>query len=266
MYLRTRTYTVATDTWSEWVDTYDSLIDIINDITAFPKGIVSYDASENEFKIYLRRAETDKYDGFTLALTSDTSEIKYSHQWRLVGGGLYSYDPDTEVFSLLLTSMTSSENEFAMKFTGKYDYTGGLHGDERIDIDPSSYVKFFIDNKCLTASDLASDFVVECSSFSYIQYSTLHETTEDGVTPIAGHPIVGYHVKRNEFSNSGFFLENTFIANGSHNIDQFHSGLYCMGKDFAQYAFLPNAVLSPELTGTDSQIYADNMNASKIRY
>lgn len=106
--------------------------------------------------------------------------ISYSNQWRIVQGYLARYNPKNGAMTTLYNAIiTVGENECVWQDTsgGIVDFTGGAHGDERLDVDPDSFVTFFIDGVALTDAfrDATSDWI-RCNEFSYLQRSTMHKT------------------------------------------------------------------------------------------
>lgn len=108
--------------------------------------------------------------------------IHYSNQWRIERGYLATYNSTTDTMTTLYDNIiTNGESECVWmdKSGGIVDFTGGTHGDERLDVDPNSFVTFFIDGVALTDGfrDKSSDWI-ECNEFSYLQHSTMHKTAE----------------------------------------------------------------------------------------
>lgn len=106
--------------------------------------------------------------------------IVYSNQWLIIRGYLARYNPTNGTMTTLYNAIiTNGENECVWQDTsGKIvDFTGGTHGDERLDVDPDSFVTFFIDGVALTDAfrDATSDWI-RCNEFSYLQRSTMHKT------------------------------------------------------------------------------------------
>lgn len=106
--------------------------------------------------------------------------IFYSNQWCIIQGYLARYNPTNGSMTTLYNAIiTGGENECVWQDTsgGIVDFTGGAHGDERLDIDPDSFVTFFIDGVALTDAfrDATSDWI-KCNEFSYLQRSTMHKT------------------------------------------------------------------------------------------
>lgn len=106
--------------------------------------------------------------------------IVYSNQWRIILGYLARYNPTNGTMTTLYNAIiTNGENECVWQDTSGriVDFTGGAHGDERLDVDPDSFVTFFVDGVALTDAfrDATSDWI-KCNEFSYLQRSTMHKT------------------------------------------------------------------------------------------
>lgn len=106
--------------------------------------------------------------------------IVYSNQWRIIRGYLARYNPTNGTMTTLYDAIIANgENECVWQDkSGRIvDFTGGAHGDERLDVDPDSFVTFFIDGVALTDAfrDATSDWI-KCNEFSYLQRSTMHKT------------------------------------------------------------------------------------------
>lgn len=106
--------------------------------------------------------------------------IFYSNQWHIVQGYLARYNPKNGAMTTLYNAIiTGGESECVWQDTseGIVDFTGGIHGDERLDVDPNSFVTFFIDGVALPDAfrDATSDWI-RCNEFSYLQRSTMHKT------------------------------------------------------------------------------------------
>lgn len=150
-------------------------------------NFVSYDKDENTFISYTRIPNTLYYVGITITINSsrDTidDEIAYRYFWEIVhtNSCIYTYYPASNSMVKGLSTLQAGESEWVMHIDdanyNATDFTGGVHGDESIDILDSSYCKFFVDGVELSASDLSSSFDLRpCNQFSYIQRSALHKT------------------------------------------------------------------------------------------
>jgi hypothetical protein len=231
-------------------------------VNSYPNGVLEYNSSSKYFIYYSNVRGTNKYYGFKIGYEENNSDTVYIKDWRLLNGSYYEYDGTS--FIKKAETIDSGENEMTMYFSGKIDYTGGYHGDERIDISPLSFVKFFADGKMITPTEMESDFTLNCDSFEYIQLSTLHETSSTQGQFVENHPIVAYHYKHNCFKNCASYLENTIKMASQQIVTQYHAGLCCVHKNVATYGFLPSTVLTPELTGTNEHYDANNIEDARV--
>ena len=240
----------------------NTIRDLIND--AFPNGVLSYNAANKQFVFYSRMGKTYKYVGFNVALDENNGDNVFVKMWRLVSGDIYQKIGNT--FVKIGEAIDTGENEMAMHFKDCIDYTGGFHGDERIDISPLSFVKFFADGVEITETQMQSSFELVCSSFAYMQLSSLHETSKTEGQYVEGHPIVALHYKRNTFANGESDLTNTIKMVSPQIVTQYHAGLWCTAKYCANYAIIPSTVKTPQLTGTNQQYNADNFEDARIDF
>ena len=227
----------------------------------FPDGVLKNDATNKRLTFYGRRKGTSQYFAFRIQHKIDHSELGYADLWHLTKGHLCNYS--NGVFTDVCETIDDAENEMAIKFSDKADFTGGYHGDERIDIDSSSFVRFFVDGKLIT--DISTDFEVECASFDYVQFSTLHETTSDGTTPVTGHPIVAYHFKKSSFENGKFRVENSIKMASAQTVTTAFAGLFCTDKNVASVAIIPFAQ-EIQMSGNSSQYGATNKQDALVLF
>jgi hypothetical protein len=240
----------------------------IEGIDVYPRGILKYDSTNKIFTFYSQIGKTNKYFSFEVKLDQNNSDLVYLKEWRWSGGNLCEYD-GTE-FTTITATVYDAENEMAMYFKDAIDYTGGIHGDERIDVSTNSFVHFFAEGRKITDIEMQSDFSIICSSFTYMQLSTLHETSHVNGEFVTGHPIVAYHYKRNTFENCASHLENVIKMASEQIVTQYHAGLMCVGKGAGKYAILPGMIVTPELSGSNppsssaSHHNADDFSASRV--
>lgn len=152
-----------------------------------PLCFVSYSASQKRFKVYMRDKQNQSiYYMISVFLNSTVGTknepIAYSHFWEIDGRSKRCiYSASANAMAEYENIIAGGESECVFMYTDpagtKVDFTGGVHGDERIDIDPSSFVKFYIDGVKLTDDELSQDiFLKACNSFQYIQKSSMHDT------------------------------------------------------------------------------------------
>ena len=252
--------------------TIPNLVDKVNALEEkskeiYPKGVLKYSASNKYFQFFMYRGTSNLYFSITMTLKTDNSDEVYLNEYRWTDGGLYSYV--NGIFERVASTMIDGENEMAMKFNNSIDYTGGLHGDERIDIDPNSFAHFFADGTLISEERLSKDFTIECSEFSYIQYSTLHETKGITSKEDGEHPIIAHHLKHNIFKDCASFLDNTVKFDikdydySNLKVDQYHATIACVAKGCATTTLLPDFVVVDTSKGTNNSTHANNLNDAK---
>lgn len=204
----------------------------------FPKFVVSFKKKssdtlngETSLLTCYSHIRENVYIGFGFALCQNTSETTYYNMWRLQYIHIYSYTEGKFIKGYSLAH--TSENEFAFKQTGKGDFTGGWHGDERIDIDNSCYAIFIADGVPIRESAFNSDFELKCSSFCFRQMSTLHETVGSDNIPISGHPIIAKHLKDEFIEGGRIVIRNKLLFTSDINVETYFTGLFCLGKNVA---------------------------------
>ncbi len=181
----------------------------------------------------------------------DHSELNYMDLWRINWAYRGSF-ADGVMTNTLDQILTSGESESVFKDYGTglgtgnhidtYDFTGGYHGDERIDLDPACGITFYIDDEPLSEERLSSSFDwVVCSKFHYVQKSNMHKTAlkvdPDGdkvfEAQISDHHIVANHTKKTTFTVGGYKTENELIMQDALDFYWYH-GICCIGTCVAQ--------------------------------
>lgn len=184
---------------------------------------------------------------FRLNHYRNLADLQYMNLWRVDWAYKGKWDKESGTMTNILDKiLTDGESESVFKDYGTgvgtsehvdtYDFTGGFHGDERIDVEDGSGVTFFIDGKTVSDADLLSSFDwKECSSFSYEQTSTMHKTAlkVDGEAVISDHHVVADHFKRTEFKDSGYITHNTITFRESIPF-YWYSGICCVGTAVAE--------------------------------
>lgn len=166
------------------------------------------------------------------------SAIRNDDLWRVLEGNLVRYDGSKMTpFQQILTN---GENEFVWRSARQNvgDFTGGYHGDERIDIAPESKVTFYANGKAIdTQSDIQ---LTKCNSFYYHQFSTMHQSgtgaadmSKPGYIAIPDNPIDGYHEKKTTFENNGFTTYNKITWATKVPIDKCYFGILCVNKEIS---------------------------------
>ena len=228
-------------------------------------------ASES-FWIRCRYGETNIYFMLELRHVIDNSDAVYSNQWRLAGSGkVQKRISDEEFIDLGKTLLVGSENEFTFRYSGTADFTGGYHGDERIDTN-GCFANFYINGIQLSSTDLQSEWKKECASFYMLQKSTLHETTPEGGSPVPGHPVIAYHYKKLTFGNSGYQCVNRVDFDLSNsNLESIQTtdlftGLVCVSKDCALTAYADDFVLRDISNGDNTGINITDAVLGKVEF
>lgn len=177
----------------------------------------------------------------------DHSSLNYMDLWRIDWAYKGKYDTVSgNMENILDRILTNGESESVIKDYGEnfnmpdhidtYDFTGGFHGDERIDLEEGDGVGFYMDGVLLNA-DRLSGFSgwVECGEFSYLQRSTMYKTAlkVDGNPVESDHHPVASHIKKTTFVKSGYVTENTIVMRDE--IDFYwYSGICCVGTSVAE--------------------------------
>lgn len=208
---------------------------------------------KEDSKEYFNIAVRDQYRDyiwyvFRVNHYKDHSGMKYMDLWRIDWAYQGSYDEQTgEMTNILDKIITDGESESVLKDYGQGlntsghidtdDFTGGFHGDERIDIEDGCGVTFYIDGEALAEKDIEESFEWrKCDIFKYEQKSTMHKTAlksgENGAAEESDHHIIADHHKTTTFGNSGYITENTLTMRDE--IDFYwYSGICCVGTNVA---------------------------------
>ena len=221
-----------------------------------PECMVRFE--KNGAKEYFNVAVRDQYKDyiwyvFRINHYLDHSAMKYMDLWRIDWAYQGEYDEATgEMENILDRILTEGESECVIKDYGQKrsdgagyidtdDFTGGFHGDERIDLQDGCGVTFYIDDQPLTAEELSGSFGWRpCGKFHYVQNSTMHKTAlksgEDGAAEESDHHVVAEHRKTTMFGNSGYVTENTLVMKDA--IDFYwHNGICCVGTSVAELGY-----------------------------
>ena len=206
-----------------------------------PSMFYSYTAgTSGYFYVYSKVNDSGVYRQFKIIhyVTPSTpnSNPFNCDNWRLIDSYFANYDgTNMTPFQQILTT---GENELAWKSNraGVEEFTAGYHGDERIDLDPTNYVRFYADS--VQVIPTVAIPLTPCSSFYYQQYSTIYQTgTGQRSTapytyvPVVGNPIDCYHDKKTVFENGGFSCTNKFKWMTQVPINTFYYGIFCVNKD-----------------------------------
>jgi len=186
--------------------------------------------------------------------TSESARNPNTDYWRINSyGGLYTYADGT--FTSLSTSIiVAAENEFAIAFagmntySGSGDFTGGYHGNERIDLNDDCYVSFIVNGVEYTISELVAIGEIDCDTFAYRELSELY--TSYNYLSLQTHTAFAKHLKLTTFGNNGYKTRNYVKLDLSNldatslTINTAFTGLVCIHKNFAN-----------KIVGDDGTIY-----------
>ena len=216
-----------------------------------PLCLVRFDKSGEEefFNVAVRDSyRKNIYFVFRVNHYKDHSPLEYKDLWRVDWAYEGKYDSQSGTMNNILDKiLTDGESESVFKDYGEnlnvqgkthidtYDFTGGYHGDERIDLYDDCGVTFFMDGKPLEQSMLSASFGwTPCDEFSYTQHSSMHKTAlkVDGKAQISDHHIVAIHSKETVFSDSGYVTRNSLTMKDA--IDFYwYFGICCVGRAVA---------------------------------
>ncbi len=219
--------------------------DCSQDVGASPACMVKFTKSGSTE--YFNVAVRDKFNSSTWYVFRvnhyiDHSELNYMDLWRIDGCDRATYSNGTMTTNLS-GLLTTGESESVFKDYGTsisdktsgydtYDFTGGFHGDERIDLASDCGITFYMDDKAVTGSKLGSSFGwTDCSKFHYVQKSNIHKTAlkVNGAAQInSSHPVIAKHTKTTTFTAGGYCTENDFTMQAALDMYWYH-GICCIG-------------------------------------
>lgn len=187
---------------------------------------------KQQFFAYTRaKIGSNYFFGFEIVNYYNMDDMVYADLFRIVGCKLYLLinGSMTDTGNIILTS---GENECVYKRSGRSDYTGGYHGDEQ-----HTQIDFYIDSVRLMYSELAAGIeLTACKEFMYVQKSTTHETSLDGVNHIVGHPIEFIHHKKTVIANGNYTVNNRLIAQQAMNdINVAYLAISCLSLYISEY-------------------------------
>ena len=159
----------------------------IDDNIVNPLCFVSYNGS-NLMQVYMRDKEKQNIYymlriHFKNTRGTANDPIWFQCFWEIdYWGAICIYNKELQAMTETTNRLIAGgESECVFMYTdpsgSKVDFTGGVHGDESIDIDPTCFVRFYINGVPLTNEDLATAFSLRpCNEFYYLQRSAMHET------------------------------------------------------------------------------------------
>lgn len=167
----------------------------------------------------------------------------YVNYYRIIRAYIYEYDGSTMTQEDL--ALQNGESECVYHRLGRNDFTGGWHGDELL-----TSVDFYIDGSKITPS--AGFDLRPCSEFKYIEHSTTHETSIDGINPIPGHPVEAIHRKETVIKSGGYTTSNSLTWQQIETLDIYYSGISTISIPVSNWA--ENQNLAPvQLISDDSR-------------
>lgn len=187
------------------------------------------------------RISKSKYFVFSVNHYINHGEEQYMDLWRLNGAQLEMYGKTDGAFTVMTGNLlTNGENESVFRDCSDEstmaDFTGGYHGDERIDMEEGCGVKFYIDDVEIAPEMLENSFGwVECDKFHYVQTSTMHKTGQkvNGKFVASDHRVVADHLKTTVFGDSGYNTVNRLVFREEMPI-YWYCGICCVGHNLAE--------------------------------
>lgn len=184
--------------------------------------------------VYQKLSDDSLYTKFKISHLR--SEIKNENQWRITEGNIVKFDG--QKMHPVQQLLNGGENEFVWRSSrpGVGDFTGGYHGDERIDVDQKSKVTFYANNVAINMGTNIK--LTPCNSFYYHQFSTMHQTgtgaadsSKPGFTAIPGNPVDSFHEKKTSFEKNGFVTYNKITWVAATPINKCFFGIFSINKD-----------------------------------
>lgn len=223
----------------------------------YPALFYSYDANLNgTYKVYVQ-IEDSLYAMFKVVHQVDKKQNK--NLWRVMDSYFVVYQDNKMTNSTQL--LTPGENEFVWLSgrTGVTEFTGGFHGNERIDSLASCFVKFYADD--VELNHTITTGLIPCSTFYYHQVSTMHQTgtggtiTSTSYVPVPGFPIECLHEKKTTFSSKGYTTYNKVTwADNRAAMKRMYYGIFCVGNDISKYGYNDLGAQNPTIV----QFVSDN--------
>lgn len=180
---------------------------------------------QGKFTVYAK-LDGNKYIAHVIARTIDNSDAVYLDYYRYMGSTLVVYSDG--VFTGNTIVFTSQESEFVWQQSGKSDFTGGFHGDERL-----TDVRFYVDNQIIANGNTTDAIALTtCDSFYYIEKSTMHEAPTGGA-PNPAHPVQANHTKITSIDRYGYKSKNLCNWTASIILAQYYSGICCVSRNLS---------------------------------
>lgn len=208
--------------------------------SSYPSHMYSYDAAQyGTYKVYVQ-VEDSLYAMFKIVHQVDKKQNK--NIWRVMDSNFTIYK-DLKM-NLSTQILTAGENEFVWLSgrTGVTEFTGGFHGNERIDSLGNCFAKFYADG--VEVNHTVSTGLISCNSFNYHQLSTMHQTgagggiTSAGYVPVPNFPIECLHEKKTVFESKGYTTQNKVTwANNNASVKRMYYGIFCVTNDMSKFGY-----------------------------
>lgn len=204
---------------------YSQLSEIKN-ITVIP--------TENKVAVYIPLTN-NKYGEINITHYTDHTDEVYTDYWRIGETSICTSEDGITFTPTVEKLLIGSENEMAINFQGMGDFTGGWHGDERIDLSNNCYVTFIVNGEELTLNELLAKGTIKCNNFSYREVSQLFASYSYN----SNHLVLGEHTKITEFNEKGYKTINyvktdlTELEVDTIRIITAFTGLTCIASYFA---------------------------------
>ena len=240
--------------------------DQYNAIQSIQQKKLIIQSASNKVSIYVHLVD-NLWGRFDIGHENNHSDEPYVDYWRINESYLCIRNDDQTFTETASKLVVGAENEMALSFSGMGDFTGGYHGDERIDLDSGCYVTFIVDGQEYSITDLVSLGTIECDEFSYREASQLFASYSYN----ANHLPIAKHTKMTRFKNKGFVTTNyigidlTGFDHDTIRIIQPFTGLFCIASAFASVAV---SDIGTEYTAThpvSTTTLAEEMNVYSLR-
>lgn len=213
----------------------------------YPEIFLNYNPGSNrEFSVY-SHVEDSLYAMFKVV--HQKSEQHNRDYWRVLDSYLAVYQDGAMTRSLQI--LTAGENEFVWisNRPNVSEFTGGYHGNERIDRD-NCFARFYLDS---IEIDLARRYNMERgTSFFYHQVSLMYETgtggtiTSPGYKPVINAPVECTHEKLTRFADGGYNTYNKVVwTENTPPIKKMYYGIFCITGDISSHGYNDTGISNP---------------------
>lgn len=206
-------------------------------------------AGNGQFLIYVN-VKDSLYTQFKV--THEVNESHNKNLWRVMDSYFSIYENGRMTQSTRI--LTNGENEFVWLANRPdvVEFTGGFHGNERIDTHKDSYARFFADDKEI---DISKPYdLIPASSFYYHQQSLMYETGTGGTisspnyVPVENTPVECVHEKKTEFVNNGYQTYNKLTwRDNLTSVKRAYYGIFCVTGDISRHGYNDTGAPNPEI-------------------